>query len=153
MVGEEKSHADSPLVPMQTWERGKGRDSPHTSTPPRTPLWPESPEAWRQRLPGPQAANARPNWVLAESPEPRVWATHCLWMAPALTKLRRELNQFSIACVWVLIWRAQMEFFMQRGAKLPRTPGEGVLKPYSPTLLPRRISLPGKGNRYFEGVF
>lgn len=42
-------------------------------------------EARRQRLPGSQAANA----VNAgrENPEPRIWATHCLWVTPELTKL------------------------------------------------------------------
>lgn len=75
-----------------------------TRLPPRSPprrAGPGGAEARRPRLLGPQAANARPQRVLAESPEPRVWVTHCLRVAPALTKLRREHSTVPIAYVEV----------------------------------------------------
>lgn len=69
-----------------------GRKSPQRHPGPRS--GPQAQEARRQRLPGSQAANA----VNAgrENPEPRIWATHCLWVTPELTKLRRKPSQPSL---------------------------------------------------------
>lgn len=74
--GREERRAD-----LQSLGKPGSQETKSTHTPPRSSPRPASPggaEAQRRRLPGPKAANARPQRVLAESPEPRVWVTHCL---------------------------------------------------------------------------
>lgn len=58
-----------PPARMQSW-KGNGEKDHRCHHGPDSDLqvW----QARRRRLPGPREANAAPQWVLAESPEPRV---------------------------------------------------------------------------------
>lgn len=105
--------------------------------PPRSPGR-QAQKARRRRLPGPQAANARPQRVLAESPEPRVWVTHCLRVAPALTKLRREPSTVPIACVGDSSGDFSWSAHEAKGG------GEGVPKAWNISPLPRGSARQGK---------
>lgn len=100
--------------------------APHATQVPAVVCSPGGVEAEATRSPG---AEPEPQWVLAESPEPRSWATRCVWVAPALTTLRGELRSDPLACVRGLSWRAQLEFFGERArGPAAEEAGEGVPK-------------------------
>lgn len=149
--GEEAGRLALPSVPMQTWEREEPPPTPpHATQVPAVVCRPRGVEAEAAGSPG---AEPEPQWVLAESREPRFWAPRCGWVAPALPTLRRELNSVPLARLWRLSWRAQLEFFMEPGTKLPWRLGRVSPKLRADLCFPGESARQGKELRIFGGVF